>query len=229
MIAAAKALLRSLQARLEPAVGSRIQELLWRCRHLYKRNWAEDYLATDHHPHRDQIVAAVGSFGPIRSLLEVGCASGANLLRLRRAFPALRLIGLDINPRAIRCGQRQFARDPAVALRVARVSELAALPSGSVDVVLFDAVLMFIAASEIEAALHHATRIARRGVVINDFHCQGPPHSRFAGGRWQHDFDWYLARGCPASSLERVASAFTGGDWDRAGALLTLRHAVGGS
>lgn len=218
----AKHLARRIQEWLERGpLGTRLQEWVWRGRHLYRRGWARGHLETLRHPHRDQIVEAVLAFQP-ESVLEIGCASGANLLRLRERLPRARLVGLDINPEAIRVGHQYFARDPAIQLGLGHADQLSALAQQ--DVVLCDAVLMFIAPDRIHKVMNEIARTARKGIVLNEYHSAGTVNGHFDGGRWVYDLVALLREAVPAHArIETHKSAFTGGLWDRYGTLITVR------
>lgn len=221
-----KALWRRLQERLErSAIGARWQERAWRSRHLYQTNWAIDYLDTVDHPHRSQIVAAVSTFSPVESALEVGCASGANLVRLRERLPDTQLIGVDINRQAIITARRHFAAhgDTRIRLFSGRADRLTTIPNASVDVVLTDAVLMFIAPDRIHDVLAELGRIARKGMVLNEYHCSGQTGGHFDGGRWVYDLVALTERQLPHARIETTKSAFTGGLWDVYGTLVEVR------
>lgn len=216
---------RWLQEQLERGiVGTRLQEWVWRTRHLYRRNWAEGYLNTIEHPHRSQIVEAVSDFAPIDTILEVGCASGANLIRLRSRFPDARLLGIDINRRAIAIAGSHFAQqgDSNVSFSVGRADHLD-LPDASVDVVLTDAVLMFIAPDRIGKVLNELCRVARMGLVLNEYHCTGSTGGSFDGGRWVYDLVALLRRQLPHAEIKANKSQFAGGAWDQFGTLVEVR------
>lgn len=221
-----KALGRRWQERLERGVvGSRLQEWIWRSRHLYCYGWARGYLGTTSHPHRSQILEVVSSFPALGSVLEVGCASGANLVNLRERLPATQLIGIDINRHAIATAQRHFAasNDKNIRLLVGRADRMPDMPNASVDVVLIDAVLMFIAPDRIHDVMAELTRVARHGLVLNEYHYPGERIGRFDGGRWVYDLVAMLAQHLPNASIETRKSAFVGGAWDVYGTLIVVR------
>jgi SAM-dependent methyltransferase len=219
-----KALARRIQEWLERGpIGTRLQEWVWRNRHLYRRGWARGYLETIDHPHRAQIVEAVAAFQP-DSVLEIGCASGANLARLRQSLPHARLCGLDINAEAVRVGREHFAHDSAIELSVGHADQLAAFADHSQDVVLSDAVLMFVAPDRIHRVLAEMIRVARKGLVLNEYHAVGESGGHFDGGRWVYDLSALLRQLVPDSAhIDTRVSAFTGGLWDRYGTLITVR------
>lgn len=207
-------------------LGSFSQEWTWRLRNFYRRNWAEDYLCTTEHPHRDQIVESVVEFQDIGSVLEIGCASGANLVRLRNALPHVHLIGVDINRKAIRVARDYFDSigDEKVDLIVGRADRLSDIYDNSVDVVLVDAVLMFMAPDRIGKVLAEIARIASKGIVLNEYHKDGELKGLFDGGRWIYDLSALLKRCLPDADIHIKKSAFTGGDWNKYGYLIEVRR-----
>lgn len=221
-----KLLGRRLQEWLERGIiGTRLQEWIWRSRHLYRHGWALGYLGSVDHPHRNQIVEAVCSFSPVDSVLEVGCASGANLVCLRDRLLGTQLIGIDINRNAIETAKRHFAarRDKNIHLFAGRADRLTDIPNDSVDVVLIDAVLMFIAPDRIHDVVAELARVARQGLILNEYHCTGEKVGRFDGGLWVYDFVDLLAQHLPNARIQTRKSAFIGGAWDVYGTLIEVR------
>lgn len=222
----AKRLARRLQEWLERGViGTRLQEWVWRNRHLCRKNWAQGYLETVDHPHRSQIVDAVFSFAPVQSVLEVGCASGANLVCLRERMPGVSLTGVDINRKAIAVARNHFAGlgDSQVRFLVGQADRLSGVADASMDVVLTDAVLMFIAPDRIRDVLAELGRVCRKGLVFNEYHCAGEVGGRFDGGRWVYDLAVLIGQQFPQARIQMKKSAFVGGAWDVYGRLIEVR------
>ena len=223
---AIKRFIRLIQEFIERyLLGNLLQEWTWRLRHLYRKNWAEEYLASTNHPHRDQIVKSVESFQRVNSVLEIGCASGANLIRLRNALPKAHLIGVDINQQGISAARNYFAStdDNNINLIVGRADQLTDIQDDSVDVVLVDAVLMFVTPDRIEKVLSEIIRIANKGIVLNEYHKVGELKGFFDGGRWVYDLSALLAKLAPNLDIRMKKSAFTGGSWDDYGCLFEAR------
>lgn len=66
---------------------------------------------------RDEPIARVAKLGAPRTILEVGCGTGRNLLRLAQAFPQARVAGVDISEEMLARAQRKIERrNPRVAL-----------------------------------------------------------------------------------------------------------------
>jgi ubiquinone/menaquinone biosynthesis C-methylase UbiE len=131
-----------------------------------KMDWKSCYLDTWEHPHRQMIVDALRSF-EFDSVLEVGCAAGANLFRIQREFPQVRLSGTDVNAEAIEVARHFLIGD----LRIGTLAQ-AGFPDQSADVVLTDMVLIYVA--EIEQTLAQIRRLARKHIVLCEFHSKRP-------------------------------------------------------
>jgi ubiquinone/menaquinone biosynthesis C-methylase UbiE len=136
----------------------------WSARQI---DWKARYLDTWEHRHRQMIVDALHGFEydglNFDSVLEVGCASGPNLFRIHREFREVRLSGTDVNAEAIEVARRYLPGD----LRIGTLAQ-ADFPDQSVDVVLSDMVLIYVAQSE--ETLSRIRRLARKRVVLCEFH-----------------------------------------------------------
>ena len=217
---------RALRRKLETKfLGSQLQEWRWKARHWYQGDeWIHSYLHSEEHPHRCQILSAVESFCPFGSILEVGCNSGPNLLLLHRKFPEAHLIGIDINPKAVAVGKKYLreARIDQIELSVGRADRID-FPDKSTDIVLTDAILMFVGPEKIETVLSEMGRVARKGLILNEYHTVLPPHGNYDGGRWVYDYGSLMARLFPGADYEFSKSLFTGGLWDQYGTFMELR------
>jgi SAM-dependent methyltransferase len=106
--------------------------------------------------------------GEALQLLSFGCATGEEVVSLRRHFPQARLLGIDINPRLIAIGRArpELAGDPRVTLEAA--GSLRDRPDGAFDAIFCMSVL-------------------RRGLLAVGRRARCDPHLRFA------DFDRQIA------------------------------------
>ena len=67
---------------------------------------------------RDRLLRLVAAHGRPQHVLEVGCGTGHNLVRLRQHFPGARLTGLDLSEAMLARARRKLAgTTPAVAWR----------------------------------------------------------------------------------------------------------------
>jgi SAM-dependent methyltransferase len=125
-------------------------------------DWKKSYLDTWKHPHRQMIVDALRGF-EFESVLEAGCSSGPNLLRIHREFPHAKLSGTDVNAQAIGVAREHLEGD----FRVGTLAE-ARFPDQCADVVLTDMMLIYV--SKIDETFEEMRRVARRHVVLCEFH-----------------------------------------------------------
>lgn len=71
-----------------------------------KMDWKQGYFNPDH-PHRDFIIELLRKEPP-GSVCEIGCASGANLWRIKKEFPNCKIAGCDVNADAIETANKIF-------------------------------------------------------------------------------------------------------------------------
>lgn len=129
-----------------------------------KDNWIAEYWESRQHPHRALIIESVIKLGA-KSLLEVGCNCGPNLYNVWK-YCQIPVAGIDANEDAINEAQG------ALPVGDLDVGNLLKLPwnDKSWDVVLSDAVLMYIPPEEIEQALAEMARVAKRAIIILDWY-----------------------------------------------------------
>jgi len=221
-----KKIARSFQGWLERyLIGGLIQACIWRFRHLYKKNWAKASLESANHSHRGQIVDSIVDVEGVHRILEVGCAAGANLVRLRKALPEVNLLGVDINKKAIQTAREYFLslEDTKVDLFVKRANQLLDFKENSVDVVFSDAVMMFIPPRQIGEVVSGMVRMSSNTVIFNEYHLDGAVNGFFDGGRWVYDYVALMNKYFPKASVNVSKSDFSGGCWDEYGSLITVK------
>ncbi len=225
MIKITKIIGRQLQELLERHVlGSFIQKIIWKFRHLYVKDWSLKYLYTIDRSHRIQISKAVISFASVESVLDIGCGPGANIAQLRSFLPNAKLTGIDINCSGVEVAKKFFAsiNDDRVEFAVKDLTNLTCLSDNSFDVVLTDAVLMFITPNDIDKVIKSFGRIAKKGIVLNEYHKQDLDNGLFDGGRWVYDYDFLFRTHFPKAKREIAKSNFNGGSWDKYGSLIKI-------
>lgn len=206
-------------------IGHRLQEWIWRTRHLYDHQSAGFSVDSAWHPHRQQILDSVALFSPVASILEVGCGYGANLVRLRESFPDTELHGVDINPQAIAFVLNHFKHQTgrAVLLRIGCANRLGFVADKSIELVITDAVLMFVAPDNIRETLAELGRVSHRGMILNEYQISGALEGQYEGGRWVYDLVGLCRDMFPAARVKTMKSAYTGSDWTRFGTLITVQ------
>jgi SAM-dependent methyltransferase len=107
-----------------------------------------------------------------QSVLEVGCGGGRNLVYAHRALPATRMMGIDINPRAVQMAIDQLG--PGADVRQGSLYQLGQFADDSVDAVFSMGVLMHIAHDRVPEVVAQMQRIARLAVI--HLECHGPSY-----------------------------------------------------
>lgn len=127
-------------------------------------DWDKEYLATANHPHRDIIVQVLKTF-QWRSLWEVGCASGPNLLKIHANFPQAELGGNDLNADAIELAKKTFKGAP---FEVSSAENIC-MSDGATDVILTDVTLIYVSPFKIKKTLREFKRMARNRIILVEF------------------------------------------------------------
>ncbi len=129
-----------------------------------KINWQTSYLDTANHPHRDIIVQVLKTF-QWRSLWEVGCASGPNLLKIHANFPQAELGGNDLNADAIELAKKTFRGG---IFEVSSADEIC-MSDKACDVILTDVTLIYVGPTKIKKTLREFKRMARNRIILVEF------------------------------------------------------------
>lgn len=224
-----KKLLRGIRRALDRRLGSGVDKLYWRFRHLFgMRRWAESYISAESlsHPQRKFLLDTISRYAPFESALEIGCASGPNLYLLAKRFPYAKLQGIDISPRAVAVGRSWLLREgevKTVSLAIGQAEHLPTILSKSFAVVFSDATLIYLGPDKIEAALREMIRIAEKAVVLLEWHTDSK--ESVYHDHWAHNYRALLLRiapGIAVSATKLPADVFTG-EWARYGYCIEAR------
>ena len=134
----------------------------WKGRHL---GWRQSYTDVDH-PHRQVIIDKLRKVGVFRSILEVGCAAGANLYKIKQNFPGADIGGIDWSAEAIEEAKRLLPR--ASVLQVGEADDIYISSKGT-DILLSDMCFIYLSKEKFRSALREAKRVARIGVIFCEF------------------------------------------------------------
>jgi SAM-dependent methyltransferase len=190
----------------ELIVGTKAREEEWATRHLRgnKRDdwgsgggdWIKGYWDSQNHSHRPFLMERISAFSPISSILEIGCNCGPNLHLLARKFPGAEIRGVDINPVAVQKGNEWLAQEGIsnVRLSVGKADDLREFQDKTFDIVFTDAVLIYIGPDKIKKVVQEMLRVARRVLILMEWHCFGPecgdPNGLgvYHSGSWKRDY-----------------------------------------
>lgn len=127
-------------------------------------NWVESYVLSAGHPHRQLILEEISQMKPLHNILEIGCNTGPNLVRIRELYPKISLIGVDVSDRCINKARESF---PNIFFKVCDYHNLP-FPEEYVDCVLADAVLMYSNPEQIQQAMSELDRVTKKYIIIID-------------------------------------------------------------
>lgn len=129
-------------------------------------DWDKDYTSTTDHPHRLLIIKYLEQFA-WGSLMEVGCASGPNLINILKRWPNRDVGGVDVNEDAIKVAKTHL---PPHAFLMACPAHDIFMSDKSTDVTISDMTLIYVGPHMIKKTLDEIERITRQRVIFCDFH-----------------------------------------------------------
>ncbi len=241
---ASKEVRMSLKFRV---LGTSAKERFWARRHLLagsdwgknvhsgkKNGWVEDYWDSRVHPHRQLLLERIATQHPgIKSLLEVGSNCGPNLYLLARAFPNAKIVGIDINERAVQRGNELFSEQGIrnVELRLGKADRLECFEDKSFDLVFTDALLIYIGPDKIRRVMDGMFRVAKEALMLLEWHAfegSGERATELGTYRvegWVRDYAALLKHWVAPGRIEIVKmpdGVWQDRNWERFGALIEV-------
>lgn len=128
-------------------------------------DWMEDQWKTKNHPHRKQIINILRKLQPWNSLLEIGCGGGVNLKLINNKFQNKELSGTDVNQKAL-----DFVKDKLADIKLFHGEVEGAMHLGEYDIILIDAVLLYVSGKDIEQAMKRITHSARKAIILCEWY-----------------------------------------------------------
>ena len=145
-----------------------------------KIDWIKHYWSIGH-AHRDHLIEILRKVR-IKTVLEVGCGAGANLYRIKKEFPYVKIAGCDINPDAIETANQIFkAEFPAKMFEKEaldtmseidfRVGSAEAIPFNgeAFDLVITDAMMIYVGPDKISRVLREIRRVGYDKMIFIEF------------------------------------------------------------
>jgi len=145
----------------------------WADSHIYnKDSWKDELRDALEHPHRSVLLDKISLHAPFSHILEIGCGYGSNLYYIAQKFPKTELRGIDINPMAVKHGNIFFKEKGIsnVQLSIGEAQNLKKFQDKYFDIILTDAVLIYISPEEITPLVREMLRVAKV-LVLTEWHC----------------------------------------------------------
>lgn len=202
--------------------GTTIHEHYWANRHKHSGNdwgisyanqnqkeWLESYWQSKNHPHRYFLIQHLSRYAPIKNILEIGCNCGPNLYLLAKKFPQATIQGIDINHLAVEFGRQHFKKLGInnVQLEIGQANQLDKFSDKSFDIIMTDAVLIYIAPDKIKKVIQEMLRVSKKALVFLEQHQKfSRKDERGLGvyqlGLWQRNYRRLLGQFLPQEKIK---------------------------
>lgn len=219
-----KQLLRKLKRTLDPYIGKYLDKLIWKFRHLIYSDWESGYLDdnTLEHPHRKLIIEAIKNRPATKSIMELGAGSGINLITLSKNFSEISYTGIDINKKAIDRGLEYLKHKDIFNIDLIRgdIAIIKQMKRNSVDIILTDAVLMYLNTKDVQEILKDMLRVSRLGFIL----CEQMSAGGIYVDHWRHDYKAILKNldGIKRVSIKKISDEYWDGDWIKHGFIIEV-------
>jgi len=179
------------------------------------KTWLQGYWDSAFHCHRNQLIKELSKL-KFNSLLEIGCNVGANISRIRSEFNIEDndLAGIDINEDAIQFAQKKM---PDVLFRIGNILERLPFENKSYDIVLADAVLMYVEPEKIDFVLDEMNRVAKKAIILCDWDKE-ENGERIKDFHWCYNYKFLLEKfGFKVNKIKITKWPTKSGNWERNG------------
>jgi ubiquinone/menaquinone biosynthesis C-methylase UbiE len=128
--------------------------------------------------------------GRIIKVLEVGSGYGANLIALSENSIGSNFTGIDVSQESLNVG-RAYIEQLGISDIQLMLGEVCLLPfdDNSFDLVIVDAVFLYIEPRDFHKALHEIFRVSRNYIVLLEFHAPGVGKGKKIRDGYLYDFD----------------------------------------
>lgn len=219
-----KKFLRKVKRTLDPYVGKYVDKFIWKFRHLIFSDWESGYLDknTLEHPHRKLIIETIRKRPATKSILELGAGSGINLITLSKNFSDISYSGIDINKRAVDRGLKYIRHKNILNIDLIRgeIASIKTMKTNSVDIILTDAVLMYLNTNDVQETLKEMLRVSRLGFIL----CEQMSAGGIYVDHWRHDYQAIIKNlaGIKKVSIKKISDEYWDGDWIKHGFIIEV-------
>lgn len=189
-----------------------------------KCDWIQSYHSLVEHAHRDMVIKAMERFLPFRKVLELGCATGPNLIRVKRAWPWVQVGGVDVSSDAIAAAKKVIP-DGMFDVRPAHSTYF---DNKVADVTITDACLIYYSSKDIGKVLKEMARLTYSGICLVEFHSKSPLRRwalKLATGYNAYDYEKILtSAGFYDIEIKKIPTdVWPGMPWQEFGHVITAK------
>ena len=183
----------------------------WRKR---RANWEVAYWDTKSQLHRTTLMNVLSKID-FSSILEIGCNCGPNLARVLEINKTIDIAGIDLNKKAIELAKKKMPNGDF------RIGEVENLPykDKSFDIVLTDAVLIYVSRQKILKVKQEIERVAKKVIVMVEWHdSKGNAIGKRKKSYWIRNYTALFKR-----PVEVIKINNWGGDWNKYGYIIIIK------
>jgi ubiquinone/menaquinone biosynthesis C-methylase UbiE len=221
-----KRFLRKFKRLLIKFFGSKIDEIFWRFRNIFDKNWPISYITNDslNHPHRIILIEKISDFYPFESALELGCASGVNLFLLSKKFPKAKFYGIDISKKAIEIG-KGFLKNQKVKnvfLKHGKIEDIKKFKEKSIDIIFTDATLIYVDPKIISCIVEKMIKVAKKAIILCEQHTDTVS---FYNDVWIHNYRKLFSKFIPEEKIKftKISPKIWSGNWGNFGYIIEVK------
>jgi ubiquinone/menaquinone biosynthesis C-methylase UbiE len=143
----------------------------------------------ERHPHIDKLIKILKKI-EFENILDIGCGCGVELSRIQKEFPKIEIAGIDINQETIDFCKYKLNGD----FKVGQAESLP-YPDKSFDIVMTDAVLIYIPSEKIEQVINEMKRVVKKALVMVEWHDNRMTKlGNFVRDHWVRDYEELLGK-----------------------------------
>ncbi len=206
--------------------NSSFQFFLWKYRHIIDKKYGSESIDLKdlNHPHRFKIIDILKK-DSFTNVLEIGCGKGHNLFLLSENFPQLSFTGIDINKRSIEitkkyASEKKFSN---ISFSTKNFQNLKQIPDKQFDVVISDAVLIYVDSKIIDSITKEIIRIAKKRIILIEYFDEQTDALGYAFNRcWIRNYQLLFKEFSKEILIEKIEAGIWTENWEKFGRYIEI-------
>jgi ubiquinone/menaquinone biosynthesis C-methylase UbiE len=202
-------------------------KLFWKYRFAVSKLKIDEAVvfSAQNHPHRLEIISELKKFPGVNSVLELGSSWGVNLLLIRKEFPDMRFLGVDISKEMVDAGNEYFRGKiiSNIDLIHRDMTSLEVFKDNEFDLIISDASLIYIDKNSIQHLAEEMCRVARYGLILVEFDDDSQdPFGNVFQSNWVRDYSTVFHQFSGRIDKRRFNEKVWPGKWAQMGKIITV-------
>jgi SAM-dependent methyltransferase len=216
----------NIKRRMDLIFGDSVDFFVWKYRHLLTKNWKNGFIddACINNKHREKLVDILTEkYIGVNSVLEIGSGSGQNLIMIKRQNPYIRCEGIEINKSAVGYS-RKLIKSLNLDIPIKEGDFKKNIPLINSDVILSDAVLMYVSPKNLSKFLLDMYNRANSGLILCE---QFSDAEEFYNDKWVHSLSQVHELFNGKVKVYDLEDYTRGDDWKKYGKIITIKKEKG--